>query len=146
MHVEEGKLQLFQKTTLVISPKSKRYDKHQRTIALFREWKQALAQHFEVTGSKTSTSSTGRLCDLKIKTSHDLSPHPRSVGSSDFPKPVPEPRLSAANDICRDGFTMKVVTEWFGHDMATALKHYHQVMPADLLVHGMKTHSSKPIK
>lgn len=21
---------------------------------------------------------------------------------------------------------MKVVTEWFGHDMATALKHYHQ--------------------
>ncbi len=26
---------------------------------------------------------------------------------------------------------MKVVTEWFGHDMATALKHYHQVMPAD---------------
>ena len=26
---------------------------------------------------------------------------------------------------------MKVATEWFGHDMATALKHYHQVMPAD---------------
>ena len=26
---------------------------------------------------------------------------------------------------------MKVVTEWFGHDIATALKHYHQVMPAD---------------
>jgi len=26
---------------------------------------------------------------------------------------------------------MKVVTEWFGHDVARALKHYHQVMPAD---------------
>ena len=26
---------------------------------------------------------------------------------------------------------MKVVTEWFGYDMATALKPYHQVIPAD---------------
>jgi hypothetical protein len=26
---------------------------------------------------------------------------------------------------------MKVVTEWFGHDIVTALKHYHKVIQAD---------------
>ena len=48
-----------------------------------------------------------------------------------FSNPFRNLRLSAANDVCRGGFTMKVVTEWFGHDMATALEHDHQVMPAD---------------
>ena len=26
---------------------------------------------------------------------------------------------------------MKTVTEWFGHDITTALKHYHRVMESD---------------
>ncbi|MGC6448446.1 MAG: hypothetical protein ACON5D_19645 [Rubripirellula sp.] len=38
---------------MVISPKSKRYDKHQRTIPLFPRLETKLAEHFELTGLKS---------------------------------------------------------------------------------------------
>ena len=53
------------------------------------------------------------------------------AGVAKFPNPFRNLRLSAANDVCRAGYTMKVVTEWFGHDIVTALKHYHKVIQAD---------------
>ena len=130
--LKKGNTNCSQETTLVISPKSKRYDKHQRTIALFPRVETALAQHFEVTGSKNEyviDRAALRSQDKNLRTtSHRI--RERS-GVPIFPNPFRNLRLSAANDSCSGGFTMKVVTEWFGYDMATALKHYHQVMPAD---------------
>ncbi len=117
---------------LITSPKTKRYGKHQRTIPLFPRLETELAEHFELTGSQSefviedialrSKGSNLRTTFHRIR---------ERAGVPIFPNPFRNLRLSAANDICRAGFTMKVVTEWFGHDMATALKHYHQVMPAD---------------
>ena len=117
---------------MVISPKSKRYDKHQRTISLFPRLETELAEHFELTVSKSEyviEQAAPRSQDANLRTTfHRIR---ERAGVPIFPNPFWNLRLSAANDICRGGFTMKVVTEWFGHDMATALKHYHQVMPAD---------------
>ena len=42
-------------------------------------------------------------------------------------------RLSAANDVSRlPNITPKTVVDWFGHDMKTALKHYHRTTRQDI--------------
>jgi len=117
---------------LISSPKTKRYGKHQRTIPLFSRLEIELAEHFELTGSNSEyviEQEALRSREANLRTTfHRIR---ERAGIPSFPNPFRNLRLSAANDVCRGGFSMKVVTEWFGHDMATALKHYHQVMPAD---------------
>ena len=131
-------------TILITSPKTKRYGKHQRTIPLFPRLETELAEHFELTGSNSEyviEQAAMRSRDANLRTTfHRIR---ERAGIPIFPNPFRNFRLSAANDVCRGGFTMKVVTEWFGHDMATALKHYHQVMQQTSRAHVNKTHSSK---
>ncbi len=53
-------------------------------------------------------------------------------GVAAFSNPFRNLRLSAANDVCRlPGITPATVVEWFGHDMKTALKHYHRTTQQD---------------
>ncbi|MGI9468203.1 MAG: tyrosine-type recombinase/integrase [Rubripirellula sp.] len=121
----EGKL-------LITSPKTKRYGKHQRRIPFFPRLETELKEHFELTGAQSEFVIED--IALRSKRSNLRTTFHRIrewTGIPIFPGPFRNLRLSAANDICRAGFTMKVLTEWFGHDMATALKQYHQVMPAD---------------
>ena len=91
-----------------------------------------LAQRFELTGSKSEyviEQAVLRSIPSNLRTTfHRIR---ERAGVPIFPNPFRNLRLGAANDIRHGGITMKVVTEWFGHDMATSLKHYHQVMPAD---------------
>ena len=54
------------------------------------------------------------------------------AGIPDIQNPFRNMRLSAANDVCRiPGITPATIVEWFGHDMKTALKHYHRTTSND---------------
>ena len=117
---------------IITSPKTKSDGKQQRTIPLFPRLETELGEHFELTGSNSEyviEQAAMRSRDANLRTTFHRIRERAGVPVS--PNPFRNLRLSAANDICRGGFTMKVVTEWFGHDVATALRYYHQVMPAD---------------
>ncbi len=117
---------------LVTSPKTKRYGKTERSIPLFGRLEEQLADHFELTADKSEyviDNPTYRHRDANLRTSFNRIRE--KAGVPKFPNPFRNLRLSAANDVCRAGYTMKVVTEWFGHDIVTALKHYHKVIQAD---------------
>ena len=117
---------------LVTSPKTKRYGKSQRSIPLFGRLEEPLADHFELTAHKSEyviDNPAYRNRDANLRTTFNRIRE--KAGVAKFPNPFRNLRLSAANDVCRAGYTMKVVTEWFGHDIITALKHYHKVIQAD---------------
>lgn len=118
---------------LITSPKTKRYGKAQREIPLFQRLEIELREHWELTGK----NSEYVIDDPKLRTKNvNLRKAFHSIrekaGVPVFPNPFRNLRLSAANDLCRlEGITTKTVTEWFGHDITTALKHYHRVMESD---------------
>ena len=117
---------------LVTSPKTKRYVKTERSIPLFARLEEHLADHFELSAAKSEyviDNSAYRHRDANLRTIFNRIRE--KAGVAKFPNPFRNLRLSAANDVCRVGYTMKVVTEWFGHDIVTALKHYHKVIQAD---------------
>ena len=113
--------------------KTKRYGKAQREIPLFQRLEIELREHWELTGK----NSEYVIDDPKLRTKNvNLRKAFHSIrekaGVPVFPNPFRNLRLSAANDLCRlEGITTKTVTEWFGHDITTALKHYHRVMESD---------------
>ena len=127
IHVNWGNGQV-----LVTSPKTKRYGKTERSIPLFARLEEQLADHFELTADKSEyviDNPAYRHRDANLRTTFNRIRE--KAGIAKFPNPFRNLRLSAANDVCRAGYTMKVVTEWFGHDIVTALKHYHKVIQAD---------------
>ena len=117
---------------LVKSPKTKRYGITERSIPLFARLEEQLVDHFELTGEKSAfviDNPVFRRRDANLRTMFNRIREKAGVAA--FVNPFRNLRLSAANDVCRAGFTMKVVTEWFGHDITIALKHYHKVIQAD---------------
>ena len=120
-------------TILVTSPKTKRYGKAQRTIPLYIRLETELADHFELTGSTSEyviDNPVLRRRNANLRTSFNRIREKAGVVA--FDNPFRNLRLSAANDVCRmPGITMKTVTQWFGHDITTALKHYHRVTESD---------------
>ena len=120
-------------TVRLTSPKTKRYGKAERTIPLFKRLEEALGDHFELTGEISEyviTFEPLRRRGASLSTRfHRISV---AAGVPKIQNPFRNMRLSAANDVSRlPGITPKNMVDWFGHDMKTALKHYHRTTQQD---------------
>ena len=122
------------KTIRVTSPKTKRHGKAERVIPLFSRLDEALSDHWELTGSTSEYVITKEhLRRRGTSLSERFHRFRESAGIPHFPNPFRNMRLSAANDVSRlPGVTPKNLVDWFGHDMKTALKHYHRTTRQDI--------------
>ncbi len=122
------------KTIRVTSPKTKRYGKAERIIPLFSRLDEALSDHWELTGDKSEYVITKeQLRRRGTSLSQRFQRFREAAGIPHFANPFRNMRLSAANDVSRlPGITPKNIVDWFGHDMKTALKHYHRTTRQDI--------------
>ena len=123
------------KTLRVESPKTKRHGKSERTIPIFAILHQELAKHHEEVGESAEyviDNPSLRKTGASLATRFNAIAKNAGVGT--IPRPFPNMRMSCANDMARiPGITTKNLTDWMGHDIKTALKHYQRTTQADFM-------------
>ncbi|MFK7768602.1 MAG: tyrosine-type recombinase/integrase [Mariniblastus sp.] len=120
-------------TVTVASPKTKRYGRPQRTIPLFGRLQPILMEHYlRTSGSSEFVVDNPKLRRKKSNLRTTFHKIREKAKVEKFPNPFRNLRLSAANDVCRQGHPTKALEDWFGHDIRTALTYYHQVLESDL--------------
>lgn len=128
-HQKRCQVPLFR---VVTSLKTKRCNKTHRTIPLWNPLEKQLLEHYAARDSSNQfviAEPQLRRPQANLRTTfHRIC---ETTGIAEIKNPFRNMRRSAANDVCRADYPMKTVTEWFGHDITTALKHYHRVMESD---------------
>ncbi len=122
------------RTVRVTSPKTKRHGRAERTFPLFDRLDQALSDHWDLRGESSEFVITQEhLRRPGVSLSERFNEIRKLSGVSRFDSPFRNMRVSAVNDVCRiPGITPKTISDWFGHDLKTAMKYYNQTTSNDL--------------